>query len=116
MSCIPCSFRIFQTDGMLSKLITLHYGRYTTDFMMFASFTRCVRRLSPLVTLFHPLMSLFSSSRIPYQAYQESRALFLDRGLTNFRDRVSIFLSYNGFIVVYVQVHVGLARLYPVIN
>ena len=78
-----CSFWIFQLTACSAGCMTLHYGRYAIDFMMFVSFTRCVRRLSALVTLFHPLMSLFPSFRIPYQ---ESRSLFFsDRALSNFR-------------------------------
>jgi hypothetical protein len=53
-------FLYLSTDGMLSRLhdATLRDTVYATEFMMFVSFTRCVRRLSSLVTLFHPLMSL----------------------------------------------------------
>ena len=59
--------------------------------MMFVSFTRCVRRLSALVILFYPLMSFFFL--ISYTLlYQESKSLFSDRALINFRDHASIVL------------------------
>jgi hypothetical protein len=88
--------------------MTLHYGRYATDFIMFVSFTRCVRRL---IALFH-VTFFFSHFVYPQGRSSSQTALSPILGIV----RQFSCVQWMNRRLQYVQVQVGLARQYPVIN